>query len=287
MKVCKIRFLFLLSGVLALAMWSRFTRIPQPVAASGLASPWADTDIGSVGLNGSASMSAGGVFSINGSGADIYYTTDAFHYVYEPLNGDGSIVARVVSVQNTSNWAKSGVMIRETLTPDSRQADVVVSPGKGVVFQRRDNTGGGSSNTAGVMATAPWWVKLTRSASTFTAYQSSDGVNWATIGSDSIAMATTVFIGLAVTAHNNSVLCASSIDNVSVNAVPAPAPTASETTLLADDFSSGSVDTSKWVIGDLFSGMTDASVNVGITNRELTVGPLMQNTSGSHYDGIR
>ena len=285
MKVCILRTTYLLSAVLVLAMWSRLVWISPHVSAAGLPSPWADTDIGSVGMSGSASSTAGGVFSINGSGTDIYYGADAFHYVYQPLSGDGSIIARVLSVQNTSSWAKAGVMIRETLTPDSRQADVIVSPGKGVAFQRRDNAGGNSTNTAGPMVTAPCWVKLTRSAGTFTAYESPDGANWTTVGSDTIAMSTNVFIGLAVTAHNNSAMCASSIDNVSVNSVPAP--TVSESVLLADDFSSGSIDTSKWVVGNLFSGLTDTSVGVGLTNQGLAIGPLLAGTTGSHYNGIR
>src|SRR5215467_1509259 len=133
MKLYKRCAFFLLLSVLSIPLFPNRQWMSHSVAASGLASSWVDTDIGSVGLAGSASVTGGGVFSISGSGADIYYSADAFHYAYQPLSGDGSIVARVLSVQNTSNWAKSGVMIRESLTPDSAQADVVVSPGKGVV----------------------------------------------------------------------------------------------------------------------------------------------------------
>src|SRR5262249_32649909 len=285
MRLCKTGAFFLVLSVLFLTLCPQFQWISRPAAASTLSCPWIDTDIGSVGQAGSASATGGGVFSINGSGQDIYYGADAFHYVYQPLSGDGSIVARVLSVQNTSNWAKSGVMIRESLTPDSAQADVVVSPGKGVVFQRRDNTGGGSINTAGPLATAPWWVKLTRSGSTFNAYQSPDGTSWSQIGSDNINMSNNVFIGLAVTAHNNSALCASTIDNVSVNTVSGPTP--SESVLLADDFGSGTIDSSKWVAGSLFSGLTDTSVGASAANQQLTIGPLMASASGSHYNGIR
>jgi endonuclease/exonuclease/phosphatase family metal-dependent hydrolase len=284
MNVSKTRVVFLLSTVIVLTISTTFP-VSQPVNAAGLVSPWTDTDIGSVGLSGSASITGGGVFSISGSGADIYNNADAFHYVYQPLNGDGSIIARVLSIQNTANWAKAGVMIRETLAPDSRQADVIVSYAKGVAFQRRDSAGGASTNTAGPIATAPSWVKLTRSASTFTAYQSADGASWTTIATDSIAMSTNVYVGLAVTAHNNSSLCAATIDNVSVNTVPAP--TGSETVLLADDFGLGSIDTSKWVIGSLFSGLTDSSVPAGVPNQQLNIGPLVQNASGSHYNGIK
>jgi len=288
MKLFNISLVLLLSCGLFVALCLGFIPggVSPQVLASSLAAPWADADIGAVGTPGSASVTGGGVFSINGSGADIYYSADAFHYVYQPLNGDGSIVARVLSIQNTSTWAKSGVMIRETLSPGSAQADVVVSPAKGVVFQRRTATGGGSTSTAGPSATAPWWVKLTRSANTFTAYQSQDGANWSVIGSDTITMSASVLVGLAVTAHNNAALCASSLDNVSVNSAAGP-PAGSPTVLLADDFSSASVDTGKWVPGSLFSGLTDTGVPIGTPNQQLTIGPLMQNASGSHYNGIR
>jgi len=91
--------------------------------ASGavLAAPFMSRDVGSVGLAGSAS-SCGGPFTISGSGADIWYQADAFQFVYVPMNGDGEIRARVLSVQNTSGNAKGGVMIRETLTAASKLA---------------------------------------------------------------------------------------------------------------------------------------------------------------------
>src|SRR5260370_1374741 len=65
-----------------------------------LPSPWVDQDVGAVGVSGSASY-VPGTFIENGSGADIWGTADAFHYVYQPLNGDGKIVARIATQQNT------------------------------------------------------------------------------------------------------------------------------------------------------------------------------------------
>jgi hypothetical protein len=63
---------------------------------SSLPAPWADMDIGNVGLSGSASASVSGTFTVIGAGADIWNNTDAFHYAYLPWNGDGILVARVV-----------------------------------------------------------------------------------------------------------------------------------------------------------------------------------------------
>lgn len=57
--------------------------------------------------------------------------------------------------------------------------------------------------------------------------------------------------------------------------------------LLSDDFNDNSLDTTKWVGNDLFSGFTDASVPLNETSQRLEVGPLLQNASGSHYRGVR
>ncbi len=46
--------------------------------------------------------------------------------------------------------------------------------------------------------------------------QSADGSNWAVIGSDTIDMANSGYIGLAVTSHNNNTLNTAKLDNVSV-----------------------------------------------------------------------
>ena len=66
--------------------------------ATTLPTPWRDTDVGAVPVAGSASYS-GATFTASGSGADVWGTSDAFHFVYQQLSGDGSIDARVASVQ--------------------------------------------------------------------------------------------------------------------------------------------------------------------------------------------
>ena len=201
-------------GTLATAT---FDNVSSSLARSGgLPSGWSQSDIGSVPLAGSGSATAG-TFSATGSGADIWGTADAFHYVYGTLSGDGSIVARVASVQaGVSSWVKAGVMIRETLDAGSAHALMLVSAGKGVAFQRRETTDGGSVSTSGSLSAAPRWVKLTRSGSIFSAYESPDGTTWTLVGTDSIPMATTVYVGLAVTSHSTAASATATFDNVSI-----------------------------------------------------------------------
>ena len=123
---------------------------------------WSNQNVGSVSLTGSYSYD-GGTYTVEGSGTDIWGTADAFHYVYHSLDGDGEIIARIISQENTNIWAKAGVMVRETLQAGSRHAMMVVTPGKGSSFQRRTAANGTSVHiTPGNGVTAPCWVRITR-----------------------------------------------------------------------------------------------------------------------------
>src|SRR5262249_59506523 len=69
-------------------------------AGGGLPPPWVDADIGSPGVAGSATW-AGGVFTIKGGGSDIWNASDQFHYVYQAMSGNITVIARVSSIQAT------------------------------------------------------------------------------------------------------------------------------------------------------------------------------------------
>ena len=184
---------------------------PPPPLPAG----WASRDIGGVAAAGSASH-ASGRFTVTGSGADIWGTADEFHFAHTTLAGDGEIVARVASLQNRHAWSKAGVMIRETLDARSTHAAMFVSAGKGLAFQRRPATGGISTHTGRGLAAAPRWVRLVRAGNTFRAYESTDGSSWTLVGSDTIAMGDTVYVGLAVTSHADGTLCQATFDDVVV-----------------------------------------------------------------------
>jgi regulation of enolase protein 1 (concanavalin A-like superfamily) len=189
----------------------------QPLAAQSLPAGWASADIGAVGASGQAAAS-GGTFTVRGAGDDIWNAADAFHFAYVPLAGDGAVVARVASLERTHHWAKAGVMMRETLAAGSKHATMLVSPERGLAFQRRVLTSGISTNTPGLLEAAPHWVRIARSGDVFTAQTSHDGLSWRTVGAERIAMAGTIHVGLAVTSHSYGVTAAARFDAVSVDA---------------------------------------------------------------------
>jgi hypothetical protein len=179
-----------------------------------LPSPWQHVSVGE-NLGGSATYSSG-TFSVSASGGDIWGTGDGFHYAYRTLSGDGEIIARVTAQENSNPWAKSGVMIRETLNGDSKHATMMVTPANGFNLQYRSTTAGSSGGiSGGALNAAPNnWVRLVRSGSTLTGYKSADGSSWTQVGSVSISMNGNVYVGLAVTSHDNNLLNTTTFDNV-------------------------------------------------------------------------
>jgi regulation of enolase protein 1 (concanavalin A-like superfamily) len=184
-------------------------------APSLLPSGWSSRGIGAVTPAGSATAS-GSSFTVAGSGADIWGTADAFHFAYRTLTGDGSITARVASLQAVDAWTKAGVMMRETLEPGSKHAMMIASSSKGLAFQRRTATGGVSTHTAGPAAAPPYWVRLVRTGHTFSAFVSATGSSWTLVGTQTISMAPTIHVGLPLTSHREGSLATASFEQVTV-----------------------------------------------------------------------
>jgi regulation of enolase protein 1 (concanavalin A-like superfamily)/DNA-directed RNA polymerase subunit RPC12/RpoP len=178
---------------------------------------WKTVDVGAVGSPGSFNRTRE-TWNITGSGADIWGATDAFRYVYRPANGDVTLTARVLGLQKTDPWAKAGLMIRESLAPDSVYAMALVTPSSGVAFQVRTHARSQATSVLIVPTVpTPCWLRLSRQNDNFTASYSDDGKSWTPLGSTSLAMQPDASVGLAVTAHNYATLCQASFEHVNVN----------------------------------------------------------------------
>ena len=157
-----------------------------------------------------------GTYTITAEGADIEGASDQFHFAWQQLSGAGSIVAKVLSVQDTDPWAKAGVMIRDTLDPNSAHAMVAVTPGNGVWFGRRTAVAGATDSDNQTGLTAPIWVKVERTlGGLLRASYSTNGFTWSALGSSvAINMDLPIYIGLAVTSHSPGVSCEAVFSNV-------------------------------------------------------------------------
>ena len=226
--------------------------------------PWVSADIGAVGIGGSAIYSSStGTFTISGSGDDIWNAADAFRYVHQPLNGDGTIIAKVNSQTNTDPWAKAGVMLRETTASGSINVLLTTTTGSGLDLQYRSATNGLGTYVNGGAFTYPVWLKLQRTGNNITASKSTDGVSFTQVGTTlSLPMAASVTVGLAVTSHNNTLSSSATFSNVAVSTggSDTTAPTVSITSPVNSASVSGAV-----------SVTASASDNVGVSKVDFLV----------------
>jgi hypothetical protein len=182
---------------------------------------WATQDIGTPGIAGEACFD-GTTYTLKGAG-NISSTADNFRFAYVTLNGDAEFVTRVVTQDAADPADKMGIMIRETLTPASRNAFVGLTSGQGALFQYRNATGGSSTAANMTGLQAPYWAQLTKTGSVYTAAVSPDGLNWTRIGNPIDlgfgANASTAYAGLAITSNNNTILSTATADNFQQNTI--------------------------------------------------------------------
>jgi hypothetical protein len=195
---------------------------PQPSPAGTLPAPWTTQDVGAIGIAGSASASSG-TFTVSGSGADIWGTTDAFRYAFQSISGDAQVVARVTALQNTHTWAKAGVMMRESMSATAAHVILDVTPSGTIEFMTRASTGAVMTVVGNSAVSLPVWLKLSRSGSTVRAFTSANGTSWLALGSTTVSAATPN-IGLAVTSHDTTRLNTATFDSVTVGVATAPPP---------------------------------------------------------------
>jgi peptidoglycan/xylan/chitin deacetylase (PgdA/CDA1 family)/endo-1,4-beta-D-glucanase Y len=213
--------------------------------------PTTGVDVGAVGAAGSWSQTIG-TYTVNGAGADIYGTADEFQFVYQDLTGDGTIVARVVSLTDlspTTSWSKAGVMMRDGTATGAMNVFAGISPLATNGFRRQIRaTTNGSSTSCGtrsadlcpgtsVLAANSGYVKIVRTGNTFVSSFSTDGNTWTQMGSDTITMASTIKVGLAVTSHVDATLATGVFDHFVVT----PGTTCTPTTCAAQGKNCGSI----------------------------------------------
>jgi len=196
--------------------WQPKPDVVEDIAA-GLPEPWKGYTFRSS-VSHAVYLPDDAVFQLRSTDTDIWGRTDSFYYVSQPLQGDGSIIARVSSLEQAGEWAKAGVMIRESLSSQSKHVDMLLTPnsvnGAGFQYRERDKINTHIEMFEGVAV--PQWVKLERKGNVFVGYWSSDGVTWNNAWDMELPMAEQVFIGLAYSNPENDESNLAVFDHVSV-----------------------------------------------------------------------
>ncbi len=192
-----------------------------------LPSPWQQSDIGSVKYPGRADFTENFI-TINGGGSDFWDTSDSGHFVYQEISSDKEIIAKVETLDPSWYWAKAALMIRETMASDSKMAHICLTRmdannTNGAQFISRATTGAGTPVEGKyTYRMFPSYLKLTRMGNAFDGYWSPDGVTWERVGSTTISMNQTCYIGLGVTANNNDRFSDAIFSDVTIQNIPEP-----------------------------------------------------------------
>jgi ABC-type transport system involved in multi-copper enzyme maturation permease subunit len=176
----------------------------------------------------------------HGPGGQI--VTDSFYFARQPLTGNGTITAEVTSltgehanlsagpvqagqgsmVPGLVNWAKAGIIIKQSTHQGSAYAAMMVTGGHGVRMQY-NFTGDTAGMPGAVSAAHPRWLRLTRSGGTITGYDSADGTRWTRVGTVQLTgLPSTVQAGMFATSPGYTVT-QNSFGGASNNGGPAQA----------------------------------------------------------------
>lgn len=162
-------------------------------------------DVGSPSVAGQVSVS-GGVFTMLGSGTDIWGSSDKFFFVFRSMTGDCWAEVLLESQQATNDWAKAGLMVRSTLLGNSVHAFVGMAPlldgsNRTMFVSHRLTTGGTSVMPfQGGVEGPPLWLRLEKLGTEIRAYRKTvAGSSWTLVQSVTVPLiGSTSYVGFAV-----------------------------------------------------------------------------------------
>lgn len=182
------------------AEWTKFRTVRGWVVATAVAA-LAMVGLGlAPGVQGSCGQRGPGSECVLPVGPGGEVVTDRFTFVHRQLTGDGSLTARVASMNGRlaqgraalAPWAKAGLIVKDGTRPGSTYAAVMLTGAHGVRMQH-DYT----HDRAGSAGGGPRWLRLTRTGNTITGAESTDGAQWTGVGTVRLdRLPSTVEIGL-------------------------------------------------------------------------------------------
>jgi hypothetical protein len=199
------------------------------VQVAGPLPGWFDADIGPVGKLG-YSAQGDDTFRVSGAGANIWGTSDSFHFTYTALDGDGDIYAFVRSQTAAAAFAKAGLMIRKSVDPSSPHMVFDIKPDGATEFMGRFSQGGNTLFLKSTSQAYPVYLRLTRRGSSVAAFVadasvcSSMGCNsWTNVtGWRPTGVYGPALMGFAVTSQDPSTINTAVFDFWAVKQLAAP-----------------------------------------------------------------
>jgi len=175
-------------------------------------------DVGQVAFKGTAAYDRKrDSYRLTASGANIWGTADAFHYAARQASGDIRMAADIAfEGAGVDPHRKAGLMLRQSLAPDSPYVDVMVH-GSGLVSLQYRETPGGETHEIASNVTGATRVELELSNGyAYLSVAGSDGVLHHAGGEFPLHFTGPYYAGLALSAHNNTITEAADFSRVEI-----------------------------------------------------------------------
>jgi hypothetical protein len=190
----------------------------------------AQTDIGVSLRPGSAEFDAAkDAYTVTGGGFNMWANADAFHFVWKKLSGDFSITAEVritTGAADGNPHRKAGLVVRQSLEPESPYVDVILH-GSGLTAMQFRATPGGTTGEVNTDVTAPAVLRLERHGDVFEMWlAAAPGEAPRKAGFTTLPLHDPLYVGLAVCAHDAGRMETAVFSNVKVEPAATPAPAA-------------------------------------------------------------
>ncbi|HKX27595.1 MAG TPA: hypothetical protein VJ302_07880 [Blastocatellia bacterium] len=163
-------------------------------------------DVGGPAKPGSAVYDDGKqIYSIIGSGTNMWTNKDEFHYVWKRMRGNFILRTRVEFVgQGVDPHRKIGWIVRPSLDPDAAHVNASVH-GDGHASLQFRRTKGAQTERANFTAKSPDVIQLERKGNTFTMSVANFGELFQKPETIEVPLGDEVYVGLYVCAHNPQV----------------------------------------------------------------------------------
>lgn len=198
------------------------------VLAKPIAGPMSySTDIGEpdrLGAAGSA-MFADGVYTIEGSGDDVWNEKDAFHYVFTEWTGDFDVIAKVgvSGGLETQAWIKTMIMVRQDTSPGAAHICTRIRRDGQFSMQWRAASydTNSKSSTAGdkrPVIPNPSLQRFVKQGNLFTTMYQNTAGEWITVDAYEVVFAEPFLLGFGVTAHDIGQIATGTVSDIVIEA---------------------------------------------------------------------
>jgi dipeptidyl aminopeptidase/acylaminoacyl peptidase len=175
-------------------------------------------DVGTVLHAGSAEYDATrNAYTVSGSGENMWFGIDDFHFVWKKLSGDVALAADIVFVGTTGNAHRKAVlMIRQSLDGNSAAADIAVH-GNGLTSLQFRDAAGFDTHEIESNISAPKTVRLEKRGDFFYAFVTGkDGKVQPAGAATKLALTGDFYVGIGVCAHDKDVVERAVFSNISL-----------------------------------------------------------------------